>query len=210
MSLCSGLHSTVTRTQNFYRGIHILSKKDIIQRCVKMKLTIVEFVLLLILLESSISNVLCSDSITGISTWESASNGAIPDQAVVAGYEADGRLIYVARANYQGGLIPGKIQSGFGGAHIAWGGDEIAVTDYEVLCGGTYISWKPASDGNIPDCATEAGYEADGRPVYIARANYQGGLIPGKIQSGFGGAHIAWGGKEIAITDYEVLCGRAV
>ncbi|MDR1448257.1 MAG: DUF3421 domain-containing protein, partial [Candidatus Ancillula sp.] len=36
------------------------------------------------------------------------------------------------------------------------------------------IDWVKASGGNIPDGAIPVGKEANGTPLYIARANYQG------------------------------------
>ncbi|HEX2927084.1 MAG TPA: DM9 repeat-containing protein [Ruminiclostridium sp.] len=40
--------------------------------------------------------------------WTRATNGEIPDGAIVFGKEADGTVLYVARANYQGGFIRAK------------------------------------------------------------------------------------------------------
>jgi hypothetical protein len=166
-----------------------------------LKAIIIGFFLLLLLL---VSNVSCKDGPDAI--WTSASNGGIPYGAIVAGYEADGPNLYLARAYYQGGLHPGKV--GAGVAHISWGGKEVTVPYYEVFCGireGSY-TWVHASGGNIPSDAIEVGYEADGPILYAARAYYQGGLHPGKIEHGFGGANIPWGGKEISVQEYEVLC----
>jgi hypothetical protein len=169
-----------------------------------MKLIISGFILFSVLL---VSNIHCAGDQSSV-IWKSASNGAIPAGAIVAGHESDGPILYAARAYYQGGLHPGKIETGFGGAHIAWGGKEISVPNYEVFCGVRegYYTWVRASGGNIPSNAIEVGHESDGPILYATRAYYQGGLHPGKIETGFGGAHIAWGGKEISVPNYEVLC----
>lgn len=66
--------------------------------------------------------------------------------------------------------------------------------------------WKDASDGANPDGAIVMGNEADGTPLFAARAQYDGGLQPGEVQTGFGGAHVGYGGEEVTIPDYEVLC----
>jgi MFS family permease len=46
-------------------------------------------------------------------------------------------------------------------------------------------SWAPASNGSIPPGAHAFGYEAPdpakGAPLFVCRANYQGGLHPGKV-----------------------------
>ena len=66
--------------------------------------------------------------------WVKASNGYIPDNAVViGGREANGQILFICRANYRGGVHPGKIRTEFGGCNIPWGGKEIVVRDYEVL-----------------------------------------------------------------------------
>jgi len=61
------------------------------------------------------------------------SGATIPDGAVVCGREATGELLFVARADLNGGRHPGKIRFGFGGALISFGGKEVQVNNYEVL-----------------------------------------------------------------------------
>jgi hypothetical protein len=65
--------------------------------------------------------------------WISAKNGAIPDGALVLGSEGDHRPLFAARAKYGSGRHVGKIRQGFGGAHIPYQGNEVTVSDYEVL-----------------------------------------------------------------------------
>ena len=65
--------------------------------------------------------------------WKSASNGHVPDSAMIAGREADGQVLFVCRAKYNGGTHPGKIRAEFKGCNIPWGGREIAIRKYEVL-----------------------------------------------------------------------------
>jgi hypothetical protein len=58
----------------------------------------------------------------------------------------------------------------------------------------------------FPAHAIIGGYEADGTPLYICQARYQGGMHPGKTHHDWGSCHIAWGGGEIPVTDtFEVL-----
>jgi len=65
--------------------------------------------------------------------------------------------------------------------------------------------WVPATGGNVPANALIAGYENNGTPLYIARAIYNGSLVPGKVRPGFSGANIPYGGSEITVNPYEVL-----
>lgn len=136
--------------------------------------------------------------------WKQASGGTIPQGGVVSGKEANGTPLYVARAGYSGGVHPGKVRPAFGGANIPYGGGEHKVNPYDVYCGGGH--WKAASGGNIPIDAVTCGHEADGTPLYAARASYQGGIHPGKVRPAFGAANIPYGGQEVKVSSYEVLC----
>ena len=135
--------------------------------------------------------------------WVKACDGNIPKGAVISGKEANGENLYIARARYRGGLHPGKVRPEFGAANIPWGGKEEKVKCYEVFVGNG--KWVQASGGNIPVGAIKAGKEADGKPLYIARAYYEGGLHPGKVRPEFGAANIPWGHKEVKVYNYEVL-----
>ncbi|PAB59452.1 DM9 repeat-containing protein [Anaeromicrobium sediminis] len=68
------------------------------------------------------------------------------------------------------------------------------------------MKWVAMSDGTIPDGALKFGYEADGTPLYVARAYYAGGLHLGKVRPGFEGALIPYAGTEVVVKFYEVLC----
>jgi hypothetical protein len=64
-----------------------------------------------------------------------------------------------------------------------------------------------SSGGKIPNGATAEGHghEVDGTPIWVARAMVEGTLQLGKVRPGFGSALIPFGGKEVAVNDYEVL-----
>lgn len=66
-------------------------------------------------------------------SWTRASNGHVPDRAIIAGREADGQVLFICRAQYMGGTHPGKVRAEFKGCNIPWGGREIAIQKYEVL-----------------------------------------------------------------------------
>ncbi len=69
----------------------------------------------------------------GGAKWEKASDGRVPDGAIVIGSEPGGAPLYAARAEFENGLHPGKIRRAFNGALIPWGNQEHLITEYEVL-----------------------------------------------------------------------------
>ncbi len=167
------------------------------------------------LISSSLIGSLCLSTLVfsqNSPKWVSASNGSIPGGAFQGGFYQDGlaprNSLYVARAAYRNGIHPGKIGSGFRGCNIGYGGMEIEIRSYEVLQAPSgYFEWIRASNGVIPPYAWQAGQE-QGRSLYIARARYNNGVHPGKIRSDFKACNIGWGGTEIEIASYEVLCVR--
>ncbi|KAJ1959220.1 hypothetical protein GGI12_004451 [Dipsacomyces acuminosporus] len=73
------------------------------------------------------------------------------------------------------------------------------------------FEWVEARDGAIPPRAIVGGVEKDGRPLFIARAFFRGGLHPGKAAPHLedGGFAMGWGGREHHLSHYFVLCGDA-
>jgi|GEM_PF-2689818 len=69
------------------------------------------------------------------------------------------------------------------------------------------VQWVSDSYGGIPYGAVVCGNEADGTPLYLARAYYNGGLHPGKVRPEFGSANIGYGDDEVKVNPYEVYCG---
>jgi hypothetical protein len=65
-------------------------------------------------------------------SWIAASNGFIPGNAVIGGYE-NGKPIYICQANYNGGIHPGKIVGQM--CNIGYAGREISFPFYNVLVG---------------------------------------------------------------------------
>lgn len=56
----------------------------------------------------------------------------IPPNAVVAGRDRDGALLYAGRAFHEGDIIPAKVAPHLGSAFVAYGGEESAKHDFEV------------------------------------------------------------------------------
>ncbi|WBC00119.1 DUF3421 domain-containing protein [Solwaraspora sp. WMMA2080] len=136
--------------------------------------------------------------------WETASAGQIPAGAAPHGYEENGALLWVCRAELHGGMHPGRVRPDLGAALIAWGGAEVSVDEYEVLMDRGV--WGIGSDGAVPSDATPVGREHSGEPLYVARAAVApGALHVGKVRPAFGAANIGYGKNERTVATYEVL-----
>lgn len=71
------------------------------------------------------------------------------------------------------------------------------------------VVWKKTTAGKLPEGAIPCGFsKMENETLYVARAAYEGGTHIGKV----GGtdrirhAHIPYGGKEVAVEQFEVLC----
>ncbi|KAJ2548329.1 hypothetical protein EV175_004868 [Coemansia sp. RSA 1933] len=73
------------------------------------------------------------------------------------------------------------------------------------------FQWTTARNNQIPPNAVQGGVEKDGKPLFVARALYKGGLHPGKAAEHIqgGGCSIGYGHKEVNLNEYQVLCGSA-
>uniref|UniRef100_A0A2S2Q4X7 C3 and PZP-like alpha-2-macroglobulin domain-containing protein 8 n=1 Tax=Sipha flava TaxID=143950 RepID=A0A2S2Q4X7_9HEMI len=112
--------------------------------------------------------------------WVHASNGQIPPNALPGGFDATNEQLYVARAEHNGALIPGKLVPSHGVVYVAWGGVENPKENYEVLCNcsGT---WVKANQGEIPVGALSSGHTEDGEPLFIGRGQHDGSVTVGKV-----------------------------
>jgi hypothetical protein len=151
-----------------------------------------------------------------VSSWQSASGGSIPSNAIMGGCEAPlpghgfcGALLYYCRAGVPGyyGLWPGKIEAGFSGCHVPFYGQERIEPSYQVFVAlnpAMPLSLVSASSGNVPFGALRSGTDSDGQPLYMCSASYAGGRHPGKLRKEFGSCHIPYGGGEVAVQSYSV------
>lgn len=137
--------------------------------------------------------------------WVKTSGSKIPDNAIRAGYEENGRPLFIARAKMEGTWTPGKCSPNYDGAYIPYDGKELIVKDYDVLVypinAVGFLDWKHASGGNVPDNA----YKTD-TDLYVGRALYSGSLIPCKISTSHKCAYMGYCKKEHNNKEYEVLC----
>jgi hypothetical protein len=151
-----------------------------------------------------------------VSSWQSASNGSIPSNAIVGGCEEPlpgqgfcGASLYYCRASipFHNGLQPGKIERGFSGCHVPYGGQELIEPSYQVFVAlnpAMPLSSVGASNGNVPFGSVRAGTDTDGHALYMCSARYSGGLHPGKLRPEFGACNIAYGGREVQVQSYAV------
>ncbi|KAK9760576.1 hypothetical protein K7432_015265 [Basidiobolus ranarum] len=142
--------------------------------------------------------------------WVYASGGSIPPNAVQGGVETDGKPLFIARQFYQGGLHIGKAAPHLKGIAIGFGGKEISLKDYYVLCGDArQLRWVECHGTCNPDNwkPIEAGHENDGKPLFVAKTRYDGGEHIGKVGTHLkGGMCFGYGGKEKTTKDaYYVL-----
>eukprot|EP00092_Neocalanus_flemingeri_P014703 GFUD01015865.1.p1 GENE.GFUD01015865.1~~GFUD01015865.1.p1 ORF type:complete len:150 (+),score=28.49 GFUD01015865.1:125-574(+) len=138
-----------------------------------------------------------------------AANGQLPPNAWPGGN--DNGPQYVARSYHEGSLVPGKFVPHHGVAYIPWGGKEHAMTHYEVLIqeGPDNLVWVPASGGNLGSTgALRSGRTVSGGPLYVGRAQINGTWTLGKVNPEHKKCYIPYGGKEHALSTYQVLCVR--
>lgn len=178
------------------------------------------------LLSVGIMLVSFSTAYAGKCEWKPASNGHVPENALVGGTEPGRAALYVCRVNAHGGVHPGKIVDKH--CNISWGGKEELHQTYEVLtnCPGRWApfqtGWKVGVNlsingdlsvgpfvgpGQKPDPGNLSqglvvGKEADGTPLVLCKAKYFPDLMghPKGAHPGKivkGNCNFAYGGKEI-------------
>jgi hypothetical protein len=136
----------------------------------------------------------------------------IPKAALVVGKDKDGYSIFVARAYFEHGLQIGKASAHFKqGSAIGYAGKVIELPTFEILVADPQgVRWVPySSQLNVEELRAkpvEGGKEANGSLLYVARVNYNGGVHPAKCGEHLPAAHLAFGGTEVLVEDYEVLC----
>ncbi|OMJ10437.1 hypothetical protein AYI70_g10334 [Smittium culicis] len=143
--------------------------------------------------------------------WVMATDGSIPPNAVQGGVEKDGTPLFIARSFYKGGLHPGKAGPHLegGGFLIGYGGKEVKINEYFVLCGdASRLRW--VEQHGILDISNfrpiEAGHEETGEPLFVAKTLYEGSQQIGKCgQHLKQGMSFSYGKKERNSSNYMVL-----
>jgi hypothetical protein len=100
----------------------------------------------------------------------------------------------------------GKYVLGQNVGYISAGGREVAFVNFQgELFVGTGVWQKPARAA-APDNAIPAGRDAAGAVTYAIRAIYMNDTALGQYNERLGLATIPYGGQEVRVTDFEVLC----
>lgn len=131
-------------------------------------------------------------------------SASLPEGAIMAGIDIDGTGIYIGKAAHEGDLLPAKVIPEREVAYVSYGGEEVAVNEFDVLCGGQ-TKWVSCIDGNIPFGAITGGITSDNEILYIGRGRYEGSLTVGKVQPSHSTLYIPFEGAEVPIQEYEVL-----
>ena len=129
--------------------------------------------------------------------WEQY-RGYIPSNAI-AGGEERGRELLICQSRYMDGMHPGKVVDGR--CNITYGGQEMLTSEFNLLLGNNF-EWvhEPNSSNAV------IGGEEHGMPLYICQARYAHSWHPGKVVDGK--CNIGFDGREMQMTDYNVLVSR--
>lgn len=73
--------------------------------------------------------VLCNANVA----WQTAQGNHIPPNAIVIGATVNGEKLYMGRTLHDGTLTPGKIHPSHGTLYIPYNGEEVSVTEYEIM-----------------------------------------------------------------------------
>ncbi|CAL8105443.1 unnamed protein product [Calicophoron daubneyi] len=115
--------------------------------------------------------------------------------------------IYVIRGRHGGDTIPGKWVLKNHRAYIPYGGREIEIDNFEVLCiPKERYCWTKARQGVVPQHAVHAGVTSTGEELYVAKGVINDEKCIGKIHPSHKCAYYPWGGKEHRVEKYKVLC----
>ncbi|CAL8093534.1 unnamed protein product [Calicophoron daubneyi] len=142
-------------------------------------------------------------------SWIRDSHGHVPPNAVKV---QNG--VYVARIEYKGDIVPGKVVSKYKLGYIPYEGREVELSNYEVLCDTTEpgvdsrYKWVNGHDGLVPKNAIVGGIAVSTYILYIGRSNINGEEVVGKIHPVRGCAYFPWGGEEHKKKEYQVLVRR--
>jgi len=137
--------------------------------------------------------------------WVGAAISYTPPGAVVGGHDSDHTIIYVGRAMHEGEMLPAKVIPSKSCAYVCFGGYEVNKSNFEVLTGYGY-NWVTPHHHAIPPNAVSTGRSRNGEPLFIGRGHHHGSLTPGLVSVSQRCLYIPYGGREIRVDHYEILC----
>ncbi|KAI8609805.1 hypothetical protein BC830DRAFT_1148817 [Chytriomyces sp. MP71] len=152
------------------------------------------------------------------SNWVAVKSG-IPEGAQPAGEDVNGKKLFIARVKIGSAYYLGKIREDWSFPLVTYYEREVPINfGHEVLANLTGMKWVDASHGDVPGGAVKAGIEEDGSYLYISRAivgdshgilgvgKKAGAYAPGTVAKHLKNARIPFGGKEVKVEHYQVLC----
>ena len=137
-----------------------------------------------------------------------AEDGLFPEGAFEAAVQPDGEPLFVARATIDDAHAIGTLNPSLSFAQVPYGGNAHDRNSYEVLVFNNenpLVEWVAAQNGDLPEGAILAGEEANGQPLYVAKASVANDVLIGKLKPSNGVAYVPHDGKELVVTSYEVL-----
>ena len=114
--------------------------------------------------ELGFGNLQC-EVFVGTGIWTRPERAAAPDNAIPAGRDSTGAITYSIRASYMNDTALGQYNKRLGLATIPYGGQEVRVTDFELLCyppltaapislyASSPLPSSPPSSGPVPSAA---------------------------------------------------------
>ncbi|KAJ3015745.1 UNVERIFIED_CONTAM: hypothetical protein HDU68_012583 [Siphonaria sp. JEL0065] len=146
-------------------------------------------------------------------------SGGIPPDAEAVGEDIDGQSLYIARVKIGGAYYLGKIGHSWKYPHVTYFNREVPIRfGHEVLKSVQGMHWEDAENGHVPISAVKAGMEEDGSFLHIARGvvggnagvlgvgKKEGRVSPGMVAAHLKAAKIPFGGQEVSLKKYQVLC----
>ena len=102
-------------------------------------------------------------------------------------------------------VVSGKILQSEKACFISWGYKEYKKNNkFEILIGAEGC-WVTALGNKVPENAFCAGNSEQGESLNVGRAKHENSIIVGKIHRRYNLCYLPYKGKEIEVTDFEVL-----
>ncbi|KAL5291228.1 hypothetical protein ACFFRR_010566 [Megaselia abdita] len=128
----------------------------------------------------------------------------IPPDAVKAGYDKYGDIMYAGKADYNGDSLACKIVPSREIFSVSYCGKEYRVRNFYYLTGSGF-SWVDGNYGNVPSNAVSTGKTSDGESLYIGRVSISNTLTVGKIHPSQKCLFVPFDWGEHRFSHYEVL-----
>jgi len=142
-------------------------------------------------------------------SWIPVSKGTLSPSTFSEQIDLADKELYAFRGTYKGCIIPGRLGQDSKCLVVGHNGNEIEVTDYEVLVGPkNELEWVKVDEKWIPPNAVQGGNNLDRVPYYIGRVDHDGVLTTGKVHQTYGLLYITHHGSEHVYSSFEVLVKR--